>query len=310
MIWAALVWLVLWSPGELELVYDDRAFDRLMRLANIYAKVPGLKREIADKPEAVAAIMLSLRAYGLAITLPGLNAAFDWIEGRAEPSAQLYQALARAHGCTLTPVVRTAERAVARLSPPDGGDAIEVEFTLADAVDAGRRDEWVDDWGETRDGKRYKRATWVIRRNGQPTEGDPPAWVAAEVAAGKTKRFDAWWNWPADMVWKSAAKRAAKIVIPHIILGADADQGFALPPEVAERPQVAGAVTVVEGPPVLAPAVASVTAPAPAAEQVPAGPPRSATRARAGRYDPPESLYDDLPEAQGYAPNDPGRPFS
>jgi hypothetical protein len=213
------------SAGELERrsvaeLEEDRAFAHLMRTANLYARIPGLRKELQDKPEAVAGIMLSLQAYGLAVTLPGLNL-FDWIEGQAVPSGQLYQGLAHMAGYQLIPVARTAERAVARIVGPDGS-SIEVEFNLADAKAAHRLDEWVENWSQTTTGKNFK-TTWILRVNGVATEGDAPAWALEEERKGKVKRFDAWWNYRTDMLWKSAARRAIRIACPHVLIGGGTD---------------------------------------------------------------------------------------
>jgi hypothetical protein len=221
---------------------DEAAYNRMMREARVLANVPGLRPEIQGKTDAIAAIMISLQGWGLPITLPGVNMAFDWIEGQATPTTQLYQALARRAGYQLVPVVRTAERAVARIvGNPEG--PVEIEFTLDDAIRAGRLNEWVDLWRKE-DGKWHKDATWVVRINGEPTEGDLPGWAKEQVDKGRVKRFDAWWNYRTDMLWKSAAKRAIKLACPHVLLGGAAplqefDHGFAQVPAQAWPPQVA-----------------------------------------------------------------------
>jgi hypothetical protein len=213
------------TPAEVE---DDRAYTRLMRQASLFAKMPGLPPAVQDKPEAIAAMMASLNGWGLPITLPGLYL-FDWIEGKAVPSAQLYAALAHRQRYRVEPVVRTAEKAVARVVGPDG-NAVEVEFSLKDAMDAHRLDEWVEQWGENRDThKRFKAATWILRVNGQATEGEPPGWAKEEEQKGRVKRYDAWWNYRTDMLWKSALKRAIRIACPDVLLGGSADYDHAPP---------------------------------------------------------------------------------
>lgn len=217
---------------------DERALARLMARARLFASVPGLRKEIAGKPDAVAGIMLSLEGYGIAATLPAINNSFDWIQGQAVLSSQTYQALARMNGYSLVPLERTATRATARIEAV-GVPPVEVTFTIDDAIAAGRLDEWVEQTvrdGQWRDGNpRYKVvAKFMISVNGVPNGEEPPEWVAAEVAAGRVKRFDAWWNYRTDMLWKSAAKRAVKIAAPHVVLGDVADHGASFPPAVQD----------------------------------------------------------------------------
>ena len=209
---------------------DERSFELLMRRARLFAHIPGLKKEIQGDAEAVAGIMLSLQGYGLAVTLPSINSSFDWIEGRAEPSALLYQALARHHGYYLEPRIRTAELAVVHVSRPSDPHDVpaQVSFTLDDAVRAHRLDEWVEVWrshiGD--DGrKRNHKIVVTVAVNGQPvadlvdSHGQAVPEAAALRDSGQVKRFDAWWNYRTDMLWKSAAKRAVKIVAPNVLLG-------------------------------------------------------------------------------------------
>ncbi len=276
------------SPAEVE---DDRAYVRLVRTAKVMSQISGLRKELQDKPDAVLAVCFSLQGYGLAITLPGINNSFDWIEGQLVPTTQLYLALAAMNGYQVVPVVRTAERAVARLvGGPEG--PVDVEFTVADAINARRLDEWVEQWSATREGKRYKAATWVIKVNGQPTEGQPPAWVADEVNNGRVKRYEAWWSWRVDMMFKSAAKRAVRLAAPHLLLGGS---DYQHPPARVPRP----AAAIIE----------ATEIPGPASPRVPAAPARAS---RPGGDVPPE-VYDDLPEAEGadldQGTDDEGRPF-
>jgi hypothetical protein len=178
--------------------------------------MPGLKKELAGNPEACAAVMMSLEGYGLPTTAPAVNDSFDWIEGKATLTAQAYQALAHKNGYDIIPVVRNAERAVARIERP-GRPPIEVEFTLDDAKRARRLDEWVERWTQQNGRNRCER--FVIGVDGQRRNIDFPDWVKAQISAGQVKRFDAWWNYRTDMIWKSAAKRAVKLAAPHLLLG-------------------------------------------------------------------------------------------
>jgi hypothetical protein len=220
----------------------DREFARMMAEARLFAKMPGLKKEIAGNPDAVAGIALSLRAYGMAVTLPAINSAFDWIEGRAEPSALFYQALAFHNGYKIRPVERTAERAVALIVAPDGEETT-IEFTTEDAINAHRLDEWVEDYVDT--GEKYrdsgrpvkKKVVVAISVDGNPV-ADLPEWAEAKrTVQAEVKRYDAWWNYRTDMMWKSAAKRAVKVAAPHLLLGSDSDHAaFAAPDR--DRPPV------------------------------------------------------------------------
>ncbi len=226
-----------YSPA---LVDDERVFEAIMRRARVFCRVPGLKKEIQGNAEATAGIMLSLQGYGLDITIPGINMAFDWIQGRAEPSAMFYQAVARQHGYILEPRVRTADLAVAHVVDRDGGSPIEVEFNVSDAIAAHRLDAWVEQWKKVtgRDNKTYNvPETFVIRVNGQPLtwQGDItvpvpdplPEWVEEKIATNQVKVYTAWWDYRTDMMWKSAAKRAVKLACPHVLLGGDASGGSA-----------------------------------------------------------------------------------
>jgi hypothetical protein len=214
------------SGAELAAIdLDERAFDRMMTRAKVFARFPGLPEQISDNPEACAGIMLSLAAYGLQPTLPAIKGAFHWIEGKAEPSARLYQALAYRYGYDLKPLVRERDRAVARIRTPRG-DESDWEYNLEDAIASHRRDEWVEDWHEPlkQGGKRWK-STWIVRINGVETETDlepTPPWAVEKVKQGQVKRYDAWWNYRKDMMWKSAAKRAVDGKASHLLLGAGA----------------------------------------------------------------------------------------
>lgn len=211
-----------YGSGAPALADDERYFEAIMRRAKVMARVPGLKPEIIGNAEAVAGIMLSLTGYGLAVTIPGINMAFDWIEGRAEPSALLYQAVARTHGYHIDPRIRTDELAVAHVSGPglDGG-GIEVEFTLAEAKRAHRLDEWIEHWEQGSDKKWHKVGpNLIIAIDGERVAEDPlPDWAEAEIGRRGLKRYEAWWSYRTDMLWKSAAKRAIKIACPHVLLG-------------------------------------------------------------------------------------------
>jgi hypothetical protein len=209
----------------------EREYERMMIRARTYTKVAGLKKEIATNPDAVVAIMWTLTDYGLQPTIPAVNMAFDWIEGRAEPSAMLYVAVARQHGYQVEPVVRTNEKAVARVSSLRVANfrPIEVEFTLKDAADSHRLDEWVERWQESRQGRNYPQRQ-VVMVNGRPVE-NLPDWAANLMNSGQVKRYDAWWNYRTDMLWKSAAKRAVKVACPHVLLGgSDGEADWQAPP--------------------------------------------------------------------------------
>jgi hypothetical protein len=197
---------------------DERAFDRMMVKAKVFARFPGLPEQIAENPEAVAGIMLSLQAYGMQPNLPAIKGAFHWIEGKAEPSARLYTALAYHYHYDLKPLVRERDRAVARIRTPDG-DESDWEYNLEDAIAAHRLDEWVEQWEKQGD-KWKKKATLVIRVNGQDVVDQLPDWAENQIRDGRVKRYDAWWNYRRDMMWKSAAKRAIDGKASHLLLGA------------------------------------------------------------------------------------------
>lgn len=312
---------------------EERQLALVEKRAKYFAKIPGLKKEIAGNPDAIVGICLSLEGYGMALTMPNINMAFDWIEGRAEPSALFYQALARHHGYRIRPKQRTADRAVAVLIEANG-DETEVEFTVEDAIRAHRLDAWVEDWHDRLgpDGKpmRYTDSNkvirvndkFVVRVNGEAVtwQGDIrvalpdplPDWVATKLAAGEVKIFTAWWDYRVDMMWKSAAKRAVKVASPDVLLGGAVEHEFVSPESFSPSPgwgsSAAGQGTVIDVEEVVEPE------PAPAVES------RVTTRdSRESRGTPdydrvPDEVYDRSPEAQGSRPrrrpdDDPGRPF-
>jgi hypothetical protein len=204
---------------------DERAFALLERKAKVFSKVPGLKREIQGNAEAVLGICLSLQGYGLPITLPGVNMAFDWIQGEATPSARLWQVLSKRAGYDLDPVEESPARTAIRITELATGSSAVFEYTLQNAMDAGRLDEWVEIWRESggANSKRYK-STWVIRRNGEPFGPDNvPDWALKEADEGRVKRYDAWWNYRQDMFWKACAVRAIRKKAPHVLLGVEAE---------------------------------------------------------------------------------------
>lgn len=204
--------------SELALHGDDqRALNRLMARARIIANVPGLKRDIAGNVDAIAGIMLSLEAYGLPTTITGINSSFDWIEGQATPSAQLYQVLARRAGWELRTLEET-DRAVTIEATKPGQKPVRVTFKLDQAQASHKLDEWVEQWQTSQQGKRYA-TRYIIRVNGEAVNEPWPDWVKKEVDRGYIKRFDAWWNYRPDMIWKSAAKRAVKRACPEVLLG-------------------------------------------------------------------------------------------
>src|SRR5579871_291616 len=178
---------------------EDRALELLLKRAKIISKVPGLKKEIAGNPDAVAAIMISNQQYGLGITIPAINMAFDWIEGTASPSALFYTAVGKIHGYYITPKERTREKAVAHVRHPSDphDEPFDVEFGTAEAIDAHRLDEWVETRVET--GRKYRDGNPVLERmvctvttNGVPVPLESlPVWAQELVDAGQVKRFDA-----------------------------------------------------------------------------------------------------------------------
>jgi hypothetical protein len=207
---------------------DERALNRLMARAKILARMPGLKKELAGSPEAVAAVMLSLQGEGLPVTLRNVNSRYHFIEGQAVDSAAAITALAFRHGYRIEQLVATDELAVVAIHAPSG-DRTEIAYSAADAEAAGHLDEWVEIW--TRDGDRNRKQTWTVRRNGVTLDDPPwPEWAARAVADGKTKRFDAWWKYRADMLYKSAAVRAVRRGAPEVLLGGEPGPGEDPPP--------------------------------------------------------------------------------
>lgn len=227
--------------------YDDRHLARLQAEAAIIAKAPGLKAEIAGKPDAVAAICLSLDAYGFRPTIPAVNMAFDWILGRAEPSTRFYVALARHHGWRLAEKQPTTRDLAVAIATKPGEEPIERRWTIEDAIESHRLDAWVEDWRTAQQsGKRYA-VTYVVRINGVaetwygdlrgPLPDRLPEWVVKALDdPSRIKRYDAWWNYRTDMMLKSALKRAAIAAIPDVILGAPAEHEFDSPAPARGRP--------------------------------------------------------------------------
>ncbi len=142
------------------------------------------------------------------------------------------------NGYRIQPRIRTGDLAVAVISCPSDphDEPAQVSYTLAEAIASHRLDAWVERWrtvkAKAKNGNYYDRNikdTFVIRVNGQPATWngdlqvplpDPlPDWVAEQIDLLQVKRYEAWWTYRADMMWKSAAKRAVKIACPHVLLG-------------------------------------------------------------------------------------------
>lgn len=199
---------------------DERQMALLERKARAYAKVPGLKEQLQGNAEAILGIMLSLAAYQLPVSLPNINGVFDWILGQAVPSARFYQALAYRAGYDLEPVEESPQRTVIRMTGPDGRST-DFAYTVEEAAASGRLDEWVEDWSKDSSGRSHK-TTWVISRNGQPYgAAEMPEWAKRQVERGAIKRYEAWWAYRRDMMWKACAVRAIRKKAPHVLLGAD-----------------------------------------------------------------------------------------
>lgn len=314
------------NAGAIERYDDDaRHIERLRRRATVWASMSGLKAEIAGQPDRVLGIGLTLETYGFRVNAFNVNAAFDWILGRLEPSAWLYVAVAKRHGWTIRPVRMTRDVAIARATSP-GEEPLEVTWSIEDAIESHRLDTWVEDWRTAQQsGKRYA-VTYVVRINGEPGTWfgdlrgalpDPlPEWVVKALGdPGRIKRYDAWWNYRLDMMWKSAAKRAAKWAIPDIMLGGsdDADHEFAPPaatargrPPAGEAPDpdddIADAEIVDDDQD-----LGGAADPHRGAETRHSAPAQADHRASEPT---PPHVHDDAPESRGLTGrDDPGRPF-
>ena len=207
------------TPISPVLAADERRWDYLWKLANVYSRTALVGKTMQGQPEIVMAGLLYCDAVGVD---PRTSLAqLDLIEGHLEPRAQMYAAVAWINGYDLRPVETSDERAEVKIrdaNDPDD-DWLHVEFTIDQARQAHLLDEWVErrvEDGKWPDGnKKFRTEKFVIGRPGV----ENPNWALEEIAAGNVRHKDNWFNYPGDMLFARAAKRAIKRRAPHVMAG-------------------------------------------------------------------------------------------
>jgi hypothetical protein len=225
-------------PNGVALTDDERRWDQLVRMANVYANSNLVAKGMQGKPQVCMSALLLCDAIG--VDPRTAMGAIDVIENKLEPRAQVYIAAANAHGW------ETKWGHVDR--DPDTGDVIRVRhvepndesaellirpygtdndawesytFTAEQARKAHLLDEWVENQVDTGDfwpdgNAKYTTEKFVLGREGV----DVPDWVEKELRAGRIKHNNQWFNWRADMLSARCGKRAVKRAAPGVMFGA------------------------------------------------------------------------------------------
>lgn len=212
---------------------DRRRLNALWRQVSTLAGTKLVPKEHRDDVETIFGLSLYGDRFGLSPIQSLTN--LYLIEGRIQPSAQLYASLALRAGHELY-VEETSSSsctvAVRRL----GSELWQrVTWTIEDARRAGRLDVWVERW--IRDGERNRKETWVVTPDQQP-----PPWAEALIEAGQTKRHENWWRYPDDMLAAAAVRRAVKRFLPDVTMWFDDGDDEGLTPQavIAAEQSIAG----------------------------------------------------------------------
>jgi hypothetical protein len=213
----------------------EREFGALWRLAQKWARADNIPRELHGKPQSVFLVLAHGAALGVA-PAHALNGGLWSINGRIEPSAQVRVGVAMAHGHEVEPDETTSERCTIAVRRRGSDRWQRLTYTIADAERAGALDEWVERWVKTDRGKNYKETYVVSCRCGRHQGIPEPQWAAKERDAGRVKRKDAWWQFPDDMLYAAAARRATKRFTPDAFLQIDPPDLAADGDELVEHP--------------------------------------------------------------------------
>lgn len=211
--------------GQALEIYDEEAVARterqlavLDRQSKIYAKSGMVPKAFVDKPEAIAAVGLSLDALGVPLSLPALNQC--WVEdGKVNLMAQLQSSLMRARGHDMWFASDCDEHSATVFIRRHGEQRVH-RFTYT--VDMARRNHRLDEWVERKyrnDGDRYDRTEkWVVAVDGVRV-AELPDWATKQVELGRVKRYDAWFGSREAMLMCRAATRGIGKVCPEVLLG-------------------------------------------------------------------------------------------
>ena len=137
----------------------DRQWAQLERQAKVFSKSGLVPKALKGKPDDIMAIALTARSLGLELTLSTLGQ-FHVIEGKVEPSAQLYVNLAYRAGHEIWPASDNDETQATFYGRRKGSEReITITFTLEDARPAGLLDQWVEQRTPTANGPTATRST-------------------------------------------------------------------------------------------------------------------------------------------------------
>jgi hypothetical protein len=210
--------------------------DRDMRSIEFQARTiafldPRIKSRPPEERDAIGiAMAITLYNYGLPITVTN-GKKLHLIKDEPVESAQLLIGLLEMAGHEVRPVEMTDERCTLHGWRHGTGRPYEMTYTVEQAVESGALDEWVEKW--SKNGDRWKLDERItIRRAGVDLNTPWPDWAAEQVAAGRVKRNDAWWNYRADMLGNRCARRLAKW------MGSDALLGVGLGPLSEDEPRL------------------------------------------------------------------------
>jgi hypothetical protein len=210
------------APGQVAVSDDERRWAQLQRMANVYSKTALVPKAMQGQPDTVMAAMLLCDALGVD---PKTNLMqLDVIDGHLEPRGQMYASVAWINGYDVRPVVTTNERCVVKIrdaNDPDD-DWLEIEFNIEDARRAHLLDVWVEQWFKAA-GDKYERAHKYVVGNDlgfdQALIDGAPDWACRQIEVGAFKHKDNWFNYPADMLFPKAIKRAIKRRASHVMAG-------------------------------------------------------------------------------------------
>jgi hypothetical protein len=218
-------------PAGVALTDDERHWNQLVREARVMASTAMVPRAMRGKPEVVLSAFMVCEAYGADHRL-AVNKV-HYMNDELVPSAELRAGVAQRAGYQLSWEPRDGgylgdDRATLAIRRP-GEPWSHFTVTVDQAVRFRKFDEWVENWPEG-----GRKSVWILRRNGEPyphDDVDQPDWVAKEVAGGRVKRFDGWWDFTEDMLASAAIRKAIRRKAPQVLLGMESvgiDRAFDL----------------------------------------------------------------------------------
>jgi hypothetical protein len=225
------------APAIAEL--SDRQWAQLEKKAHIFANTqlsPERWRGKEKEPD-ILAVGLTLHSVGVDLTLSTLNQCYV-IGGQVQMMAQLQMGIADSHGidCWFEPGDVSDTGATISIRKQGSVRVDRYTYTYDMARKAHHLDEWAERWVSAQSGKKYPERV-VVSVDGVPVEGELPDWAKKQVADGRTKRKDPYFNNRQQMFMARATTLGLKVAAPSVLLGLPApDLGFgaAMPePDVA-----------------------------------------------------------------------------